>query len=75
MYTWAKKYVKYERPQKRAAQGMTIEWHHMLAGSNYAAGGKNIILPQFEEISWTVYNLVYLIWPVSRLFSSLFLFI
>ena len=75
MYTWAEKYVRYERPQKRAAQGMTIEWHHMLAGSNYAAGGKNIILPQFKEISWTVYNLVYLIWPVSPLFSSLFLFI
>ena len=42
MYTWAEKYVKYERPQKRAAQGMTREWHHMLAGSNYAAGGKNV---------------------------------
>ena len=41
MYTWAEN-VKYERPQKRAAQGMTREWHHMLAGSNYAAGGKNI---------------------------------
>ena len=26
---------KCEMPQKR-------EWHHMLAGSNYAAGGKNI---------------------------------
>ena len=79
MYTWAEKYVKYERPQKRAAQGMTRESHHMLAGSNYAAGGKDIILPQFKEISWTIHNfvifLVYLIWPVSSLFSSLFLFI
>ena len=33
---------KYERPQKRAAQGMTREWHHMLAGTIYAVGGKNI---------------------------------
>ena len=33
---------KYERPQKRVAQGMTREWHRMLAGSNYAAGVKNI---------------------------------
>ena len=33
---------KYERPQKRSAQGMAREWHHMLAGSIYAAGGKNI---------------------------------
>lgn len=38
-YTWAE---KYERPQKRAARCMTREWYHMLAGSNYAAGGKNI---------------------------------
>ena len=42
MYTWAEKHVKNERPQKRAAQCMTREWHHMLAGSNYAAGGKNV---------------------------------
>ena len=33
---------KYGRPQKRAEQGMTREWHHTLAGSNYAAGGRNI---------------------------------
>ena len=59
------------RPQKRAAQGMTREWHHTLAGSDYAAGGKNIILPQFKEFSF--YHLQFCnFFGIPRLASILF---
>lgn len=43
------------RPQKRAAQGMTREWHHMLAGSNYAAGGNFFGIPHLASILFVLF--------------------